>query len=175
MIVAAASVSPVTGEQVERLLEEGAAERCLLSPAQAAFGGLEAPAAQAEAILRRGSDLILQVDASPQARESSAAAARKAGVSQGEMGARIAAALSRLAGELLSQGLSKGVVLTGGDMAQAVLEYFGSGGMELWGEVEPGIPAGRLLGGGCLAVTKAGAFGTPQALCAARRWLKGKP
>ncbi len=173
VIVAVASVSPVTETQVEYLLKEGNAGRTLVSPRQAAFGSVDAYAAQAEAILREGRDLILQVDPSRQARQESEKAAGEAGLSQKAVGERIAEALSRLAKGLLAQGLSEGIVMTGGDMAQGILHTFESPGMELWGEVEPGIPAGRLMGPvQYLAVTKAGAFGTENALCAAREWIK---
>ena len=174
ILVAAASVSPVTAGQVEQLLEEGGAARCLISPTQAAFGNMSGYAARAEEILKAGKDLVLQVDSSPEARQESEQAAQKAGLSRSQTAERIAAAMSSLTRDLLSSGLSEGAVLTGGDMAQAVLDIFGSPGMELYGEVEPGIPLGRLMGeGNYLAVTKAGAFGTPQAICTARRLLKG--
>lgn len=173
VIVAAASVSPVTAGQVERLLEEPGVARCLISPTQAAFGSMEEYAARAEAILKDGLDLVLQVDSSPEARAQSEQAAREAGLTRTETAARIAGAMSALTAGLLSAGLGGAVVMTGGDMAQAVLETFCSPGMELWGEVEPGIPAGRLMGATpCLAVTKAGAFGTPDALRTARSILK---
>ena len=173
IIVAAASVSPVTAGQVECLLREGRAERCLVSPQQAVFGDVTSYAAQSEAILREGRDLVLQVDASPQARLDCQMAVQEAGLSQNEAGQRITASLSSLAKYLMDRSLSEGLVMTGGDMAQALLRAFDCPGMELWGEVEPGIPAGRLMGAaGYLAVTKAGAFGTEQALCAARRYLR---
>lgn len=173
VIVAAASVSPVTAAQADRLLAEGNAGRVLICPRQAAFAAADVYAAEAEAILASGRDLILQVDASPRARQASEEAARAAGLSQSAVGGRIAAAISGLARDLLRRGLSDGIIMTGGDMAQAVLRDFDCPGMELWGEVEPGIPAGRLMGPAPYrAVTKAGAFGTEDALCAARRWIR---
>ena len=173
IIVAAASVSPITSGQVAALVEEGGAERCLVSPDEAALGNLASLLNRGEAVLHRGVDLVLQVDASPQARERSQRAAREAGLSSNQMGERIVAALSALVEKWISQGLTEGVVLTGGDMAQALLQRCNSPGISLYGEVEPGIPAGWLMGRyRCLAVTKAGAFGTPRALCAARRFLK---
>ena len=173
IIVAAASVSPITSGQVAALVEEGGAERCLVSPDEAALGNLASLLTRGEAVLHRGVDLVLQVDASPQARERSQRAAREAGLSSNQMGERIVAALSALVEKWISQGLTEGVVLTGGDMAQALLQRCNSPGISLYGEVEPGIPAGWLMGRyRCLAVTKAGAFGTPRALCAARRFLK---
>jgi uncharacterized protein YgbK (DUF1537 family) len=46
-------------------------------------------------------------------------------------------------------------------------------GIDLFGEVEPGVPLGRLIGQAQLpAVTKAGAFGSDEALVHARERLQ---
>ena len=173
ILVLAASVSPVTAAQIEELLKEGTAGRCLVPPGEAAFGEIREYVDQGAKILKDGFDLVFQVDASAEARERSALAARRAGLADGEVGERIVEAFSKAAAELLSLGISDAVVMTGGDMARAVLQEFGCDGMELYGEVEPGIPIGRLMGTkNFLAVTKAGAFGTPRALCTACSMLK---
>lgn len=54
------------------------------------------------------------------------------------------------------------LVLSGGDTAQSVLEIAQARGIQLLGEVEPGIPYGIVISGwidGQLVVTKAGGFG----------------
>jgi uncharacterized protein YgbK (DUF1537 family) len=67
-----------------------------------------------------------------------------------------------------------GLVMTGGDTARAVCRHLGATGVELISEVEPGVPLGRLVGRTqLLAVTKAGAFGSEQALLRAVDQLKG--
>jgi uncharacterized protein YgbK (DUF1537 family) len=68
-----------------------------------------------------------------------------------------------------------GLILCGGDIAIAACRALGAGGMELYGEVEPGVPCGRLVGGpfdGLPAVTKAGGFGKPDAFVRAMRYLR---
>jgi D-threonate/D-erythronate kinase len=64
--------------------------------------------------------------------------------------------------EILSQ-VSPGVLaLTGGDIAATVCRELGATAIKLYGEVEPGIPLGRLENGnasGLPVVTKAGGFG----------------
>jgi uncharacterized protein YgbK (DUF1537 family) len=46
-------------------------------------------------------------------------------------------------------------------------------GIDLFGEVEPGVPFGRLIGAvEVAAVTKAGAFGSDEALVRARERLR---
>lgn len=67
-----------------------------------------------------------------------------------------------------------GVVLTGGDTASAALGALEATGLAVLGEVEPGIPVGVLRGSReLLAVTKAGGFGSDEALTASVRALLG--
>lgn len=66
-----------------------------------------------------------------------------------------------------------GLVATGGETARAMLGAVGVSSLELLAEIEAGVAVGRPLGAGVeqhlRVVTKAGAFGTDQALFAA--WL----
>jgi len=69
-----------------------------------------------------------------------------------------------------------GLVLCGGDIAMAACRALVADGVELLGEVEPGLPWGRLLGGpaaGLPVATKAGGFGTPEAFVRAVQFLRG--
>ncbi len=64
------------------------------------------------------------------------------------------------------------VVLTGGQTARLTCQALGVRAIDLLGEVQPGIPVGRLIGGmwhDALVVTKAGGFGGPSALLDALR------
>jgi uncharacterized protein YgbK (DUF1537 family) len=66
------------------------------------------------------------------------------------------------------------VVLTGGDTAAAALGALETTGFAVLDEVEPGIPVGLLRGGHALpAVTKAGGFGSDDALTASVTALLG--
>jgi len=68
-----------------------------------------------------------------------------------------------------------GLLLCGGDIAIAACSALGAGGIELQGEVEPGVPWGRLVGGelaDLAAVTKAGGFGKAEAFARAIRFLR---
>jgi D-threonate/D-erythronate kinase len=59
------------------------------------------------------------------------------------------------------------LVLAGGATARLVCERLGATGVALSGELGPGIPIGRLVGGQwdtVMVVTKAGGFGTPTTL-----------
>ena len=62
---------------------------------------------------------------------------------------------------------ARGVALSGGDTAFAILSALGASGIKLVGEVLPGIPHGHIMGGlasGLPVVTKAGGFGNEDAL-----------
>jgi uncharacterized protein YgbK (DUF1537 family)/GNAT superfamily N-acetyltransferase len=65
-----------------------------------------------------------------------------------------------------------GLVVTGGATARAVMEALEERTITLAGEVEPGVPVGR-LGSGLPIVTKAGGFGGPATLEACRLHLHG--
>jgi uncharacterized protein YgbK (DUF1537 family) len=78
-----------------------------------------------------------------------------------------AAALASSVAEWARRNTPTGVVLTGGATARAVSHRLGASGLRLLGELEPGVPLGKLEGGvwhGITVVTKAGGFGTPETL-----------
>jgi uncharacterized protein YgbK (DUF1537 family) len=76
--------------------------------------------------------------------------------------ARVEAYLDGLVGGLVQIMQPGGLFLTGGDTAAAVCAALGSRLIQLEGEVEAGVPWGRLLDGpyaGLAVITKAGSFG----------------
>lgn len=88
----------------------------------------------------------------------------------------VAAILGPLVAAVVRPNEWSGMVLTGGDTAVAVCAAMGVGVLEIIGEVEPGVPFGRLLEGpqaGMPVVTKAGGFGSPKAIANAITFLKG--
>jgi D-threonate/D-erythronate kinase len=93
-----------------------------------------------------------------------------------EAASLIAEALGSLAADCARSYPLRGLILTGGDTARAVCRHLGVSGIQLVGEVEPGLPLGWLVGQNLprlLAVTKAGAFGSQQTLVHAVAELKG--
>jgi D-threonate/D-erythronate kinase len=67
------------------------------------------------------------------------------------------------------------LVLCGGDIAIAACRALRAGGIELMGEVEAGVPWGRMVGGelpGLPTVTKAGGFGGPATFSRAIPFLR---
>ncbi|MHB1415955.1 MAG: four-carbon acid sugar kinase family protein [Chloroflexota bacterium] len=91
--------------------------------------------------------------------------------------ATVAATLGPVVAGSLRPGDWAGMVLTGGDTAVALCKALGVGALAIEGEVEPGVPYGRLLEGplaGLLVVTKAGGFGSPEAIAKAISFIRGK-
>jgi D-threonate/D-erythronate kinase len=112
-----------------------------------------------ETALDNGMDCALIVVARP---------VRSAGAAQ-----RIASALGEIGAAAVRAHRLGGLILTGGDTARAVCHTLGATGVDLYGEVEPGVPIGRLIGAVELpAVTKAGAFGSDEALVRVRQCLR---
>jgi uncharacterized protein YgbK (DUF1537 family) len=80
--------------------------------------------------------------------------------------------LGDVVGRLSEERLFEGLVLTGGATAVGVARRVGASGIELYGEVEAGVPVGALIGPRPYpVVTKAGGFGGPDTLVGAVRAL----
>jgi uncharacterized protein YgbK (DUF1537 family) len=90
-------------------------------------------------------------------------------------GKRVLRSLAASVRQLLSTTPVSGLVVVGGDTAQAVLRALHASGLVLIGEVAPGVPYGRLLDGpfaGLPVVTKAGGFGADTALVDGLKFLQ---
>lgn len=184
VMVVVGSVNPVSREQMARLGEATGVE----------FVSLDGTAAvQDESARRESVDRALE-----QVRQAASAgrtvvlttpgeptdvdAAQRAGAAQGmeprQVARRVAEALATVAVTALDDTALAGIVVTGGDTAQALLDLLEADGIDLVAEVLPGIPFGKLHGGkrpGLQVVTKAGGFGGPDALVQATTYLAGLP
>ena len=154
VLVIAGSRHPSTLRQVEAARQQGAAvvqaRDAVLSMAGEPTPGLTVEHAAAH--LAGGRDVVLATG----------------GLEESPLGALdVARRLGQLAAALLARGQVGGLVLTGGDTALAACLAMDSRALWLQGEIEPGIAVGRLLGSrwpGLPVITKAGGFGTDQAL-----------
>ena len=91
---------------------------------------------------------------------------------------RLQQTLQSAACHLFDTGEPRANILVGGDTALKVYEQCGARGIRILGDVEPGIPWGRWIGGrmdGRPLVTKAGGFGNPDTLCDIALFLTGRP
>jgi uncharacterized protein YgbK (DUF1537 family) len=75
------------------------------------------------------------------------------------LSARVADGLAAVAHRALCRVRAGGLVLTGGQTARAVCDALGLTGIELVGELDPGVPLGRAVGAPLDVVAKAGTFG----------------
>ncbi len=79
----------------------------------------------------------------------------------------VARLLAGVTARLAERGLVGGLVLTGGDVAAAVVDRLGTREIVLGGEVQPAIPWGTLRAAllpSAPVITKAGSFGEPETL-----------
>jgi D-threonate/D-erythronate kinase len=155
VLVVAGSANEVARAQVRRLVASGVPAAGLSLPALGG-GAAEACAALAARALR----------------DARACVVHPVGRGDGpDLPRRIASALGDVAERLAAEGHVTALVLTGGDTAVTVARRLGATGLRVEDEVEPGVPLGRLLGARPYrVVTKAGGFGSPDALrtaCAA--------
>lgn len=87
----------------------------------------------------------------------------------------IAGIMAEIVAGILSSHRFAGLFLSGGDIAVDVCRRLQVSAIQVHGEVEPGVPAGELLGGqyrGMRVVTKAGGFGTEEALVKSIAYLE---
>ncbi|HUE75628.1 MAG TPA: four-carbon acid sugar kinase family protein [Chloroflexota bacterium] len=87
-----------------------------------------------------------------------------------------AAAVAHAVRVTYEQSPPDALVIAGGETARMVCQALGAHGIRIRGQVQPGVPHGRLVGGiadGRAIVTKAGGFGDEQTLVAAVEFLRG--
>nr|WP_285228849.1 nucleotide-binding domain containing protein [Paenibacillus sp. ISL-20] len=121
--------------------------------------------------------LVLYVDASEENRRLAKEAGDERGLSSTEVSEAISLGLGRMTKSILQAYAEvQGLVLTGGDTAKAICMELGMGEMQLYSEVEPGLPFGRLQGmeKGYWTVTKAGGFGNDQSLVDSLHYITNK-
>ena len=162
VLVVAGSQHQATRRQIDRLAEAGTP---VVRPAQKVIDGAEPLDATIDEVgsrLARGQSVALTtagLAASPRGRTA------------------VAERLAEVAASPRVQGAVGGLVLTGGDVAAAVLAALGASALRLGGEVAPGQPWGVLAGGplsGRPVATKAGSFGGEDALLACVAFLAAR-
>jgi uncharacterized protein YgbK (DUF1537 family) len=123
----------------------------------------------------RGKDIILRLAASREDLFQAFRFGAELGMQEPKTGRSILSLLGRVCRRLLDDDEIEGLVLVGGDTAIEVINSIGARGITIEGEVLPGIPLGRLIGGrfaGLPTVTKAGGFGGEDALIVSIRKLR---
>ena len=177
------SVNPVSREQLKRLQREGAGfllvtAADLLAEESAWQDILLHKQAELRSMLLQYSNVAVATPGNREEVQAMVHQGEAMGITVQELAHRIAARTTHVAKTVLQEGPKPtvaGVVVTGGDMAQAMLFHLGVTGIDLLDEVSPGIPVGLLCGtsvSGLRVVTKAGGFGTAEALLEAASFLR---
>lgn len=174
VLVVAGSVNSITHRQIQELKEKNNVEEIVISPEE--FFDEDRRKLEIERIVEAGqallekSDLVVTTNRERETISRIKNLQRARGLSNFDVGYTIAEAMGEIAGQLIESKSICGAVLTGGDIAGATCKVLKGEGIRVIGEVEAGIPYGKLFGGlfdGLPLVTKAGAFGTEQALAKA--------
>lgn len=100
---------------------------------------------------------------------------KERGVTSQQVDEKLGFMLSESFRKIVAAHRFAGLILVGGDTSIRMMGALGAKGMRLDGEVLPGIPVGRILGGrheGMRVVTKAGGFGDPYALAKIMEYVK---
>jgi uncharacterized protein YgbK (DUF1537 family) len=117
--------------------------------------------------------LVLYSSGNPEDVEKARRTGDELGMDAGEISDAISRALGEFAAGVVERFGIRHLVLTGGDTARQVCLRLGALAIELVDELQPGVPVGRLCGGGeRWVVTKAGGFGSDQVLCDALRFFR---
>jgi D-threonate/D-erythronate kinase len=171
VLVVAGSVNSITHRQIQHLKEKNNVEEIVISPEEFFYENrrkleIDSIVKAGQALLEKG-DLVVTTNREIETINRVKDLQRKLGLSNFDVGNTIAQAMGVIAGQLIESKNICGAVLTGGDIAGATCKVLNGEGIRVIGEVEAGIPYGKLFGGlfdGTPLVTKAGAFGTEQAL-----------
>lgn len=178
--VIAGSVSNVTRGQIAKLTERPDVVYIMVTPhalltAEARRAEVDRCYESAAAAVKAGKNAVIASGYSDDIVATTKAQAKTLGLDSQQAGTLIAEGMGEI-GKALAMNLTlSGLVLTGGDIAVAVCAALEATGLKVSKEVAPGIPLGALQGGlrdGLRVVTKAGAFGSEDALAKAMDSLK---
>jgi uncharacterized protein YgbK (DUF1537 family) len=171
VIVAVGSVNPVAREQLRYLVESGSAELVLLD-LESLFGAnsdsyIRNIVSQCVSISERGLHTAVESPGGKDDIKEARDLGKRMDLDPIGDSSRISHALGYIVHGFLEGVGHASIVVTGGDVAMAVLEEFGCSSIDILDEVAPGIPICSMHGGqmpGIKLVTKAGGFGNINAL-----------
>ena len=178
VLVVSGSVSAVTEGQLRQYEEDVSSFNIVLDPVAA----IEAPLEEglrltAGAVpLMKQTNVVLSCSNDRNMIEAAVKAGENIGLGANVVSERIAEVLGLAVINLVKHG-AEGLFMTGGETAINCCRALGASGVEIFAEVVPGIPMGRLIGGefqGLPIITKAGAFGDLHAITNAIKALKGR-
>ena len=174
------SASQVTRDQVAALLQHADVRSVRMNPFQIIERGrlrdqeIDRCRRHAAAEVRKGRDVVLEVESSREAIAATHALGRRKDLDESQVGATVVESLAEITLSIVERASVCGLILTGGATARAVCDRLGAEGILILREVEAGIPLALMVGAHEMPiVTKAGAFGNVDVLVHASRLLKG--
>ena len=177
VLCVAGSLTPQTAAQIDYLREQGTATLELDTQALGDDARLEAAtarvAAEAAGRLRKGQDAVIHSPYAPERVAATLANGAAAGLAQTEIGRRVSGALAEAAAQALEGSGQNRLVIAGGETSAAVCARLGVTGLQVWKEIEPGLPSCVTLDEPRrLLVLKSGSFGQPAFLARALAHVK---
>jgi uncharacterized protein YgbK (DUF1537 family) len=180
VVILAGSVSHVTRGQVKVLKQRADIEHIEMDPCE-----LLRPETEVQEIRRcfaiaitaakAGRDIVITTGYSSEIVERVRQKTHSLNLSAQKTADAIADAMGSLCRQIAMNAKLGGLVLTGGDIARSCCSRLSAAGLRVVEEVATGIPLCLLKGGDCDGlgvITKAGAFGSEEALCKALDCLK---
>ncbi|WP_299092014.1 four-carbon acid sugar kinase family protein [uncultured Metabacillus sp.] len=177
-LVVSGSLSQVTKKQIKSLRDLNEVCFIEINPVDLVNHTLHVDALLFQAGANaQAKQLVVYVDSSKENRDAAKEAGKKLAMNGNQVSEAIATGLGKAASAILDERHDiNSLILTGGDTAKAVCSELGVSQMSLYGEVEPGLPFGRITSRERTywAVTKAGGFGNEDSLVKAVNYMTGK-
>lgn len=181
VLLVAGSVSTITRNQLDRVMSLPDVKGIkidsvsVVSDDKSRQQEIDRAIHQAEQAVRNSQHVVLYSSGTFEDIKAAQDVGKKLGLNKTEVSNTIVSALGDISSYLLKKNYYKGIILTGGDTAKQVCSKLDVKGFELFDEIEPGIPIGRLIGKYDLyAITKAGAFGTEETFVKCIKKLQGE-
>ncbi|KHT64585.1 hypothetical protein RJ45_05700 [Photobacterium gaetbulicola] len=166
VLVLAGSMSAVTQQQVDHC--QGKGLNIIDVDAQAIWhhpdSTLEQAISQAGELLQQGKHCAVRTARDQAERQRAQAFCQQQKITGTDMGNAVARFLGQLGKAMMESHPLSGVLFTGGDIATAVAAEIGADGYIIKGEVQPCIPYGHFTDHHIPVVTKAGGFGSTDAI-----------
>lgn len=176
-VALATSLSETSRGQVAQAIQNGT--RYMVVPAYELLNGADKTPyiEQAVELLENSQDVIILSSAAYDRSqiEKSDEVGKARGLSRLEVSQKVQELMGEITASALERVQVSGIFLTGGDTAIGFFEQIGASSFQIISEVQIGIPLMQVVGGrydGLKVITKAGAFGQPDAILYSFRKLK---
>jgi uncharacterized protein YgbK (DUF1537 family) len=177
VLVISGSLMPQTATQIEYLHRSGAVvlemDGTLLWEDAGSIQAVEQWIGRISTALCAGQDVILHAGYQNEAVQRTLAAGSRAGLSKIQIARHISTALADIGIQSLQSAGQNRLIAAGGETSDAVCDRLGVQGLQIWQEIEPGLPSCITLSNPpYLLALKSGSFGTPSFLASAVHHLK---